>query len=246
MSLFNENPADQQNNPTEFKFEDLVGEGKKYKTQDDLAKTVGHQHNHIARIEKENAELRKLREQNDRTARLEEMLAQLLQSNKPSNEEQPNREENKTQTPALTENEIEAKIESLLGKKTQEQVRTQNLRSVRDELVKVFGNSYTTVVAEKAEELGLSKEDVDDLASRNPKLFFKTFDVTSQNKVQPEPKINGTVRPPEGSVFSDSDAKPRSYYVNLKRTDPEAYKRSMMQMDRDALKLGDAFFDTND
>ena len=66
MSLFNNDASDKgdllnENRTTpnlDNPFEALVGEGKKYKTQDDLAKSVLHKESHIQRIERENAELR--------------------------------------------------------------------------------------------------------------------------------------------------------------------------------------------
>src|SRR6185369_12687153 len=66
---------------TEVKFEDLVGEGKKFRDQDAVAKKIVHSDAHIARVEREAAEMRetiaKLQAQvqaNDRLSTIEDLL----------------------------------------------------------------------------------------------------------------------------------------------------------------------------
>ena len=255
MSLFTNDSPDQGNllsNPNtpnlDNPFEALVGEGKKYKTQDDLAKSVLHKESHIQRIERENAELREAITKNGRTERLEEMVAQLLEKNKPSNESEPAREPVKDSPPGLTEAELEAKLESLLGKKTQEQTRKANLSQVKQKLVETLGSSYSETLSQKADELGLSAAEVDDLASRNPKLFFKTFDITDKPKQVDTPVPRSSLLSPKSEVFNEGGPKPRSYYLSLKQKDPSRYRSSEIQtaMTKDSMALGEAFFDTND
>lgn len=243
-SLLSHQPA---NTSVEDPFALLVGEGKKYKNEQDLAKSVLHSQTHIQRIEKENAEMRELLTKNDRTARLEEMITQLLQKNSaPSNEAPPAREEpvdNGKNT--LSDEDLEAKFEQLLTKKTTEQTRRSNLSVVKDKLLETYGDSFAEVVKQKGAELGLDENAINDLASRNPKLFFKTFDV------QPTaPKSPVSVKNELNSGITNVPSvgpKPRSHYLAIKQKDPAAYYKPAVQrqMEADALKLGAAFFDSD-
>lgn len=259
MSLFNENKTDNvdtsllNHNPNLENVDDpfaaLVGEGKKYKNEQDLAKSVLHKESHIQRIERENAEMRDLIAKNDRTARLEEMMTQLLQKNSaPSSDTPPQvREElpvnvNKN----LSDDDIETKLEQLFTKKTVEQTRKANLSVVKDRLVEAYGDNFADVVKQKASELGLEENEINDLASRNPKLFFKTFDVqTSPTKTAPV-TVRNALNTSIPNVTSDGP-KPRSHYLNIKRKDPAAYYQPAVQrqMEADALKLGATFFDSD-
>lgn len=257
MSLFNDGKTDPvdtsllNHNPNLENVEDpfaaLVGEGKKYKNEQDLAKSVLHKESHIQRIERENAEMRDLLTKNDRTAKLEEMMTLLLQKNSvPSNEAPPAREEpvdNGKNT--LSDEDIESKLEQLFTKKTVEQTRKSNLTVVKEKLLESYGDNFAEVVKQKGAELGLNENEINDLASRNPKLFFKTFDVQSTT-AKPPISVKNELNSAITSVPSVGP-KPRSYYLSLKQKDKAAYFKpaTQRQMEADALKLGTAFFDSD-
>lgn len=254
MSLL-ENGADKPtsllNNTNEIPdnpFEALVGDGKKFKTQDDLAKSVFHKDSHISKIERENAEMRELLSKNDRTEKLESMLTELLTRNKPSNEVPPQTQEKPGVTsPGLTEEDLEKRLESLLGKKTAEQTSKANLQEVREKLVAKYGSNFADTLKQKATELGLNDEDVNGLASRNPRLFYKTFDIDVKAPT-PSPSLTNKVNAGVSPSFDGSGPKPRSHYVALKNKDRASYYSPATQraMEKDALALGSAFFDTKD
>ena len=255
MSLFQDKPTDQGNSDPNLDpnleaknfLEELVGDGKKFKTSEDLAKSVAFKDSHIARIERENAELRERQQREDRTGRLEELFTEFLQRNSDSNNPSPGREpqEHENKSPGLTETEIEAKLNDFFGRKTQEQIANSNLRTVEQKLIETLGSNFPSIIKERAASLGLSEKDTNDLASRNPRLFYKTFDIVETPKVPSQPSLHGTMKTPISDLPS-SGPKPRSFYVALRQKDPALYNSMAKQMDADAMKLGESFFDTND
>lgn len=243
--LFNDANQTQvpQIDPNKNYLEELVGEGKKFKSIEDLA--VGKVHSD-AFIQKLQGELEGLRQELNQRARLGDLVDKLaggVKPQEPTPQSQPNHggdDGKDTLDPA----KIEDLIASVLEKRTQQSARDRNLNDVKSKLSETWGAGFSNKLAEKANELGLSKEDLNELAGRSPQAFYTLVGVGAP-QAQPN---NGFVppvssqRPAQPNVSGD---RTKAFYDRLKQTNPVQYwdKSTQAAMHKDALRLGAAFFD---
>jgi hypothetical protein len=225
-------------------FEELVGEGRKYRDQEALAKSRIHADRHIAIVEKQNEEYRKMalefKEQADAGAklqdlsnRIEEQLKQLA-----SRETTPN--SNEDNKPSVNLDDIESLVSNKIQQHTQNQKETENYNQVKSKLEEKYGENYKTVLKQKSKSLNMTDDEVNALARKNPNLFLKTFDLLEQQSVNFQ-------SPPQSSGFNPKPAQKRtwSYYMEMKKKDPKAWldRKIAIQMEKDSQALGSEFFD---
>lgn len=225
---------------------ELVGEGKKFKDPNELARGKAEADAFIARLTREQEELRK--ELNTRLT-LEQYLEK-MGTNQQSGRSDHQLNEPKGSDPdtsGLTPTDVEALIERKVSERETQRIQKQNREDARARLVQAFGNDYISKLKEAGENLGLSAERLDQIAAENPKAFLKLVGADtapaqqrSQDSlfVPPQGQSNGTP-----VVTGDRTKK---YYDDLKRKDPKGYwdARTQNQLHKDALRLGESFFDS--
>lgn len=230
-------------------FQELVGEGRKFKSKEDLAKGKFESDLYINTLQSRMDELRKdyLKEKEDNVAkaRLEELIDQLNKtSQRPSN--------NEPTPPVIDGNQPKfdpKEIESLVSTKIQEHDRAkreqENFNEVRNKLKEQYGSNYQSVLKQKIEELGLDETFMNDLARKHPSVLLKTLGVGEQ--VQQEQFQS----PPRSSIRNDN-FKPSSgqkrtwaYYQDIKKNNPTLYHdpKTTVQMHKDYETLGSDFED---
>lgn len=139
----------------------LTVEGREYKSIDEVAKKIENAELHIQRIEAENAEFRtKLSEANQ----VEEVLERISKV-----------EQQATDTSGLTPEQVQNIVGEQLTAKEQQDMRAANQDACHKAYVAKYGDNYMEVMQNQAKELGMTLEEVDEIASTNPKLFAKTF-----------------------------------------------------------------------
>lgn len=235
------NSTDEQNVPS---FEDLVGEGKKYATPDDIAKAKAHADAHIAILEREREEDRQeLAKRKTAEELLERIRQEAAQQHAP-------REEDNTgpaPLPAINEDDVVARVRAELQAERQKEIETKNIEAVAAKLVDVFGDSQKAQehVKRKAHELGVDLNFLQETASRSPAAFFSTIGLTDDSV-----KNTSTPTAPRSEVnlniSNQGGVKPGTYayYAKLRKENPDVYKTAQvqMQMHKDALAKGEAFF----
>lgn len=236
--------ADQGTNdePITVKIEDLVGEGKKFKTVEDLARGKIEADRFIEKLKNETEGLRT--ELNTRIG-LTEFLDQIKNTSKPDNQPSGN---NQTQdggekTTALTPDQIEELLDRRLTEREKAQIASKNLRETKQKLAEAFGPNYVNKLNEEAASLGLTKEYMNNLAATAPQALFKLLGVNQTKPQQPDlftPPSNN-FRTPESNQTVDRN---QSWYNQLKAKDPKAYwdPKTQVQMHKDAIRLGGEFF----
>lgn len=240
------NTEDNQLDPNKNYLEELVGEDKKFKSVDDLAKGKFMSDLHISILEKRLDESREMYKEAAEKAKAAEKIEDLLtrlesQANLSSREHTPNSNED-TKT-ALDPTQISSLIAQEVSKLDSQKKQDQNFNTVMEKVREKYGESYSRTLAEQAKEMDLSADEVDALARRNPKAFFRTFgldEVRSMESFQTPPNSG------RSSTFAPNVQKrTMSYYQNLKKAQPDLYldPKIAKQMDKDALALGEAFFD---
>lgn len=226
--------------------EELVGEGKKFKTVEDLARGKAEADMYIEHFKKTQDELRqdysRLREEYNAGPTLKELIDQL--KNTKQSDIDGTHIENEDKSAALDLSKIEELVQSKLQAAKQQEKEEANYSSVQNKLLEVYGPNYVQTLKQKVSELGLTTDFVNDLARKHPKVLFRTLGIEGA-------RPNETFQaPPQSTNRSDPFApnvnkRTFAYYEKMRKTEPAKYfdPKIQDQMFKDALELGDAFND---
>lgn len=180
---------------TEQPFANLLGsilneKGEpKYKSVEDALIGLKHAQEYIPKI-KESAsekeqELNQLRQEVDRLKSLENTVLELTQK----------QEKASTNGVSLSEEDIAQLVESTLTKQQQAKIQQDNVTTVVSAVSQKFGADAEKVFYTKAQELGLSVEEMNALAARTPKAVLTLLGVSETTAHK---QVN--VSPTTGSV----------------------------------------------
>jgi hypothetical protein len=237
--------------PDKNYLEELVGDGKKFQSVEDLARGKAHSDLMIANLLREKKEAL---EELQKRLTVEDLLARMEKGKTPVSE-QPGSNQMPSTVPAqgsqpnspVSLDEIKAAIKADLEKESQEATRKRNVAEVVEKLKETLGDSMPAVLQAKAQELGVSLKYLENIAADSPKLFYATLgEVTAPRKDSPFsiPGTNVNTASIAGKP-QYGNHKPQSYYAALKAKDKKAYfsKEVSLQMMKDAQALGERFFD---
>jgi hypothetical protein len=220
---------------------ELVGENKKFRSVNDLAKGKAEADRYVEMIIKQKDELAsdylKLKADYDARAKLEELL------------DQRTRQSQEEYTPSSNQPPKEVDFDSLIEKKISERERLrqreENVKQTKQMLKEKLGSNYSSKLQEKLNELDLTEEEAFAMAQRSPKAFVRTLGLDSQ------PSSNNMFQTPPTSQVRASEFRPKteqrtwSWYQDLKAKNPRAWldPKIQTQMYHDAQALGSAFGD---
>jgi multidrug efflux pump subunit AcrB len=138
--------------------------------------------------------------------------------------------------PQVSEDTLKSLVEQTLTARELENTVKQNLAIVDQELEKSYGTEAPLVVQKKAQELGLSIQRLQELASESPTAFFNLI---GEPKKSFQPIVQGTVRT-EGVNMQASTERNFDYYQKLRRENKSLYytPKIQRQMMDDAARLG--------
>lgn len=244
---------DTQNiDPNADPFELLVGEGKKFKSPQDLAKGKLESDAFIQKLQRENAELK-----NDLLSkgRLDDAIDKLLKAQSARTEGGSNSGDNNNSgepadnngNPSLTEKGLTREdLEALLSERENVAKQEQNLKHAKVLLAEKVGPDWQKKLLQKAKEIGESPEFFEDIAKRNPQALLAfvapapaTKPATGSGLFQSS--VNTT---PNTMTANNSSVRDKKFYDDLKKRDAATYwsNKTQVQMHKDALELGEAFF----
>jgi hypothetical protein len=225
----------------------VVGEGKFYKTQAELVKGLLEKE---ALIKRQQSENKLLRGELQTRGRVEEIVDKLL-NNKVQNKNEdagdnsgdPSENSNGVSTNA-TQGITKDEIVKLLEEKDKQKTLTANLETARKALVASFGSDAPNVLKKRAEELGVSVDYLNKTAAESPQAFIALFPAK-----QVETPVTG-IPNSSSNTFMQTQANPggakaNSFYKELQKKDISLYlsPRIQNQMYKDAMKLGEKFYD---
>lgn len=225
--------------------EELVGEGKKFKTVEDLARGKAESDLYIQTVNRRSDELRedylKLREEATAQAKLQELIDRLENSNNRQPPQLP--EEHLERQPQFDPNKLDSLIEEKFNKIETTRKATNNFNEVQKKLKEQFGNNYQSLLQEQMDKLDLTTEDINSLARKSPTAFFNTLGLN-------QPQQENLLTPPRSSQSSgfkpqSKEKRTWSYYENLRKANPKLYydPKIANQMHDDAIALGQEFQD---
>lgn len=203
--------------PNKNYLEELVGDGKKFQTPEELARGKAESDAFIARLQREQDELRT--ELNTRI-KYEDFLDKLERTPQGSNPGPQDQDEPPKDMSAMTPDELERLLEQKLNQREQQRSATQNLNVVKAKLLETYGPNYAQHLKRQAAELGETEEFLQTLAQRNPQALFKLLGVGETKRdnlfdAPPRTEVTGT--------RSTSQGRGDSYFENIRKTSPELY-----------------------
>lgn len=228
---------------------DLVGEGKKFKTVEDLARGKAESDLYIKTLTQRQDEMRadylRLKEDYESRAKLEELIDQMSTQTRQI-EDRTTPPADTYRQPTIDPNEIKSLVSSTVQEMDNARKQEENYNLVRSKLQERYGDSYPSVLRKQMGDLGLSEVEINDMARKHPQLLLKTIGAD-----QPV-KREGFQTPERTSQRTDPFA-PRTqqrtwtYYQDMRTNNPKLYNdpKTTVQMHKDALEQGDAFFDTD-
>jgi hypothetical protein len=245
MSLFDQSkqttvtPTNQDTTVSDDPIEALVGEGKKFKDIQSLAKGKLDSDKHIHNLE---SELAGLREELEQRISLEQFLDRLEQTPEPKKDEP-------TKTPqegqSVTQEDITKTVKQILSTEKDVSTRQSNVDFVKQQLEKAWGKDYQAKLKEISDEAG-GQGFLESVAETNPKAFLKLVGVGTQ--VQNQQVNTDDVTPPRSQVssFIPSNSNKQNYasFEKMRKEDPKRYwsAANQLQMHKIAEDMGDSFF----
>lgn len=197
-------PAPESTNPLEDLLKEVRNENgdPKYKTVEDALVALKHAQEYIPKVKEEKTqaeqELEALRKEVERLQNLEETVLELTQK----------QEQTSTNGVALDEEGIAKLVEQTLTKKELEELHRKNQAEVVRVMSEKFGDEAEKVFYSKAQELGLSVEEMNALAARSAKSVLTLLGVTETVAHQQTPKTS----PTQGSVNTSAfQPNPQTY-----------------------------------
>ena len=242
-NIFDTPPKDPVVDETTSLVDQLVGEGKKFKTPEDLAKGKVEADRFIESLKRENEGMRQ-----DLNARLKmEDLIEKLKNSKPTDTNQQPTGSN--EQPLGDQLQISPKdIEQLLDDKLKERETQRQMESNRNlvigELSKVYGPDYGKVVQDKANELGVSVSFFQDMVDKQPRAFLKLMDTTKKPSTPPvNPNPFRTSVNTSAIDSKNSGQKDWNYYEKMRKENPGNYWKpeTQLELHKAAIAQGDNF-----
>lgn len=246
MNLLDTNQDDQiQIDPNKNYLEELVGEGKKFKTPEELARGKFESDMYIDHMKSRHDELRedykKLRDEYNAGPSLKELIDQFKSTQGSNNDNTQRVNEDKSDTLDMEKYQELARLE--IAKSKLQDREEQNYNTVQAKLVEQYGPNYANTLKQQISQLGLTPEFVNELARKHPQVLFKTLGLDGQR----QPELFQA--PPQSTNRTDqSYSGPKrtwSYYEKMRKAEPAKYfdPKIQDQMFKDATDLGDDFKD---
>lgn len=226
MSAFDTStPAPTGEDITENFLEHLVGDGKKFADPEALAKGKYEADKFVEDLKRRNAELQ---EDIDKSAKIDEMMELIRTQNKTVKEPEVKPvDPSDTSSDHMTPEELKALIASHVDERETQATAAKNLAEADKALVSKFGDAAGSVLTTKAAELGMSVDQMKEVASNNPKAFFRLvgMDVTTT----PSSSLVGGSQRSEAASTKSGDARDWAYYQNLRRKAKTKYHSVAVQ-----------------
>lgn len=217
-----------------------IGEGKKYATVEKALESVGHSQTHIQKLEQEKAEMQaklaaleaakgEADEQLGKLGAVDELLAKLNSQQEAA--------ANQPDANGVSEDAVKALVEATLKQRDAESTFAGNQKKVANALTEKLGDQTKAAEAYKAraEELGMTVAQVDQLAGSNPAAALALFGEVAKPKADPAPTQSSV----NTSGFQKGEEVPRTFSKANKTSDLLSQWQQSGKAARDALGIKD-------
>lgn len=215
----------------------LVGEGRKFKTVEDLARGKLESDKFIENLTSEQKELR------DYVAELESKL-QKVEAVKDVMGSKGTADGDGNQPKSLPTEEILKLVDERLNQRTAAQRARANEETANSALLKHFNNDDAKArefVKQQAERLGMDRESLKELSKQSPEAFLRLVGI-NQPRANPGATFDNAVNPDASGT--GGTIRNAAYYNNLRKELGHKFfePRIQQQRLRDRQALGDKFF----
>lgn len=254
MSVFSDDSqtGENVNNEVANPLEVLVGEDKKFKTIEDLAKGKLESDAYIETLTRKLDALQEEVQKGQTAKEIADQLREQFQKassnpnpnqNSGENEDGTNTNNNSNQNRGISEEDILSLVEKRLSERESTSKAQRNLDEVNKVLQEKIGATAPKFISDKAAELGVTKEYLEQQAAVSPKAFYNLIGLNQQ-----APNQNFT--PPASSVQTANvggggTVRDKKYYDKLYRENPSLRtdKATTIQEHKDAMALGAKFYE---
>lgn len=205
------NSSEQKNDPL---FSDMVGEGKRYATVEELAKGKKEADAFIEQLKGETSGLREELDKRPTMEDIQDIIKSYANEQGSTNSKVSGEDVQKLVQTALQESKIADRQQS-------------NVKEASDKMFELYGDKAKEKVQQKANELGVAVSYLEEMAAANPKIFYATMGV--QDNPNNDQSHNSSNRQPEGNNAeqfkkqSDNQTGTWSYYQQLRKEKPNLY-----------------------
>lgn len=244
MSYLNADPTTDQK-PEDYVSKIVQEKGEQWSDPQVLAKGYDSAQSYIKDLERQTAELREDLSKQDYAGQL---LKELRSGQAMPSAGEPVRSASDTDsgvsegntTSALSEDDLKKLINQTLTQNERDNTKKQNLDQADKRLTELFGTEVEAEMDKRSREVGMSREQLINIAAESPNAFFKLI---GEDKPQtPNPVRQGSLNTAAG--FNDrAPERDWSFYQKMRRENPREYYRPETQRKllEDKLRLGDSF-----
>lgn len=236
----------QQTQTNESFVTQLVGEGKKFKDLEALAKGKLEADRHIGEITKTLDELRAELAKQDYAKSL---LEQMSKGSDTGAEQPPpvTTSSSNTENTTQSASDIEALVEKVITAKEKNRTASQNISVVGEEMQKQYGDKATDILKAKSLELNMSLDRLKEIAAESPTAFFQLVGVKKMSEkasTSAGVTTQSTIRSENFNSYSQD--RTFDYYQKMRKENRSLYYspkiQNMMLQDRE--RLGDRFYNS--
>lgn len=198
----------------------LVGEGRKYKTVEDLAKAYINADQHIGTLESDNASLK---EQVAKGKTVDEVLERLEQDRQRSGDD-------KSHAQSISVADIAKIVEAQITGRETAKAKNENIAKAQALLVQKFGDKAKEVflaAADTKEKLRAMNE----LAAVSPDLFAQLFSTSPDVRNATDGSNKGKEATGQTATGRAADPDCKEYYDEMRRKDPRKFYSQSVQLE---------------
>jgi len=201
---------------------DLVGEGKKYSTEQDALNSIPFSQAHITKLE---GELEGLRSDLDKRLGAEEIL-QKVQEQRAQELNAGTRQSNQGDSTSASEGNSASTAEdirSVVEKMNAENAVNANRQEANQYMIDTFGDKAADTVAVKAVALNMSVAQLQAVAENSPAAFKALISGGDVQQKEVVASATGQGLDSQGVTGKVPDHGTNAYYENMRKTDPKTY-----------------------
>lgn len=237
--VFLQEPPD----PNKDYVSELVGEGKKFKSVQDLAYGKVVADRFVDQLKSELSELRKVLKEKDSELKTRIKYEDFLQKLENLNKSSPGGGEPRqksTDDPKLTEEYVE----KIISQREEKRRRAENLAAVASSLRQAFGDSYESRIRGIVQEQGISLDMFRDIAERSPAAALSLIGIRNSQTASGDSSV--FTAPPRTSTRPPETVKKNfQYYQKLRKEKGESWYFSVpvqQEIWKEAQAQGEGFF----
>jgi len=219
------NTSTQASNPSmkDSIVNELVGEGKKFKSIEALANGKLEADKFIENLKDENSRLEEtvstLKAQLDKALSIETLLTQTKQETKMTDSQ-----------PTQPTQDLSALIKQALEEVKQNDIKEQNVKKAEELAKEIFGEKAAEEVSNRVKSLGLNPDFVKSVAMQSPEAYANLLGLKKQ---EAKPQVSNNITPSSVTAPVNSEVSSlKSELENLRKTDRNAYFAAYEKMSK--------------